>query len=149
MAINWGTKIFLLYAGFVLLIGTLVWKSMHTTVDLVSEDYYQQEVSFQQRLNAQTETMQLSHKPVVSTTPSAILIFFPQEFSGKKVRAEVRLYHPANSSLDKAFTTVVVNDGRLEIPRKNVPAVNYIAKLSWLCEGKTYYQEFPLNLSAL
>ena len=147
MAINWGTKIFLLYSAFVLLIGTLVWKSMHTAVDLVSEDYYQQEVGFQQRLNAQAATMQLSQKPVVSTTPSAILIFFPQEFAGRKVQAEVRLYNAANASLDKAFAAVEVAEGRLEISRKAVPAVNYIAKLSWQCAGKKYYQEAPLNLS--
>jgi hypothetical protein len=149
MAINWGTKIFMLYTGFVLFICTLVWKSMHTNVDLVSEDYYEQEVTFQRKLNAQTATMQLSQKPVIITTLQAILIFFPREFHNKQIKADVHLYDPANAALDKAFVALQAEQDKLEISRKNIPAASYTVQLSWQCEGRKYYQEFPLNLAAL
>lgn len=146
MTINWGTKIFLLYSGFVLLIGVLVWKSTHTKIDLVTEDYYAQELTFQKKLDAESATAALASKPVMSVTPEAIMIFFPQDFAGKPIQADLQLYNPANAALDKNFTNLNAADGKLDIERKDLPAAKYIGKLSWKCEGKTYYQEAPLNL---
>src|ERR1043165_4473851 len=147
MTINWGTKIFLLYTGFVILIGTLVWKSVHTKFDLVTEDYYAQEISFQQRLDAQNATAGLTQKPVISATPEAIMVFFPQEFTGKAIQADLQLYNPANAALDKTFTNLQATDGKLRIERKNLPAAHYTGKLIWKCDGKSYYQEAPLSLN--
>jgi hypothetical protein len=147
MTINWGTKIFLLYAGFVLLIGVLVWKSTHTKIDLVTEDYYAQELTFQKKLDAENATAGLANKPVMTVMPEAIMIFFPQEFAGKAIQADLQLYNPANAALDKTFTGIQATEGKLKIERKDLPAARYIGKLNWKCEGKTYYQEAPLNLS--
>ena len=147
MAISWGTKIFFLYTGFILLIGTLVWKSTQSKVELVSEDYYEQEVGFQKRLDAQSATAALSQKPVVSVTEKSLLIFFPQEFSGKEILAEVKLYHRANSALDKLFSGLSANHGTLEISREKLPLTRYTMQIAWQCDGKSYYQEFPINLS--
>jgi hypothetical protein len=147
MAINWGAKIVLFYTGFVLLIGVLVWKSTHTRVDLVTEDYYAQEISFQKKLDAEQATAGLPQKPVMSVTPETIMIFFPQEFSGKVIQADLQLYNPANSALDKTFTKLQVGNGKLNIDRKGLPAAHYTGKLTWTCDGKTYYQEAPLNLA--
>jgi hypothetical protein len=147
ITINWGTKIVILYSGFVLLIVTLVWKSTHTKVDLVSEDYYTQEVNFQKKLDAHTNSARLSHKPIAGITADAILVFFPQEFSGKGLSADVQLYNPSNAALDKSFTALGMRDGRIEIPRKDIVPASYIIKLSWSAEGRDYYEEMPVKLS--
>jgi hypothetical protein len=147
MSINWGAKIFLLYTGFVVLMGTLVWKSMHTKFDLVTEDYYQQEIGFQKKLDAKTATTSLAQKPVISVTEESIMVFFPQDFSGKAIKADLQLYNPANAALDKSFINLQAEAGKLTIARKDLPAARYTGKLTWQCEGKTYYQEAPVNLT--
>jgi hypothetical protein len=147
MSINWGTKIIFLYVGFIILIGTLVWKSTQTKFDLVSEDYYAQEVGYQKRLDAQSATAGLIQKPVMSVNEEAIIIFFPQAFSGKDIQADLKLYNPANAALDKQFDKLQAKDGRITIERKGLPASRYTGKLSWQCEAKIYYQEAELNLS--
>jgi hypothetical protein len=147
MSINWGTRIIILYSGFILLIGTLVWKSTQTKFDLVSEDYYAQEVGYQKKLDARAATAELVEKPVISVTPEAILLFFPQSFSGKHISAELQLYNAANAALDKKLDKLEAKEGRITIKRKGLPAVLYTGKLSWECEGRTFYQEAPLNLS--
>ena len=40
---NWGKKIAVLYIGFVIMIGFLVYKSTQQNTDLVSDDYYKKE----------------------------------------------------------------------------------------------------------
>ncbi len=146
MAISWGTRIIMLYAGFVLLIGTLIWKCTQTKFDLVSEDYYEQELVFQQKLNAKTASAALSQKPVVSITDKSLLIFFPQEFAGREISADVKLYSPSNAALDKAYVGLQAKDGRLELERSQLVAADYSLQLSWGCEGQAFYQEFPVNL---
>ena len=148
MAISWSTRIFFLYTGFILLIGTLVWKTTQSKVELVSEDYYEQEVGFQKKLDAQTATAALVQKPVVSVTDRSLLIFFPQEFAGKEIGAELKLYNNANSALDKVFGGLSAEGGNLEISREHLRPMRYTVQLAWRCEGKSYYQEFPLTLSA-
>ncbi|MBS1614849.1 MAG: FixH family protein [Bacteroidetes bacterium] len=148
MTINWGTRILLLYVGFVALIGLLVWKSMHTKVNLVTEDYYAQELVFQKKLDAERASSLLAQKPVVSLTPKEIIIFFPPGFSGKNIEGHLQLYFAPDAALDRQFEHLQAHDGQISIPRKYIAQLKYTAKLSWTCEGTTYYQEYPLNLQA-
>lgn len=52
MKLNWGHKIALTFVAFFLLMGTLVFKSINTDFQLVSPDYYEQEIEYQQRIDA-------------------------------------------------------------------------------------------------
>jgi hypothetical protein len=49
---NFGVKITALYLGFVALILTLVFMSFGQKVELVSKDYYAQEIAFQDKINS-------------------------------------------------------------------------------------------------
>ena len=51
LKISWGTKIATLYIGFVGLIILMVSMSMRQRVDLVSEDYYNRELAYQDKIN--------------------------------------------------------------------------------------------------
>jgi len=144
MAINWGTRIVLLYLGFIALIGFLVWKSTHTKVNLVTEDYYAQELVFQKRLDAQNATAALVQKPQITTTADTIIIRFPEAFSTKEIEASLQLYYVPDAALDKHFDKLHTSNGTLSIPRASLPASKYTAKLNWSCDGQQYYQETPL-----
>jgi len=49
---SWGKKITILYIGFVLLIVSMVTISASHKIELVSKDYYAQELDYQQKINA-------------------------------------------------------------------------------------------------
>ena len=57
---NWGARIALLYGGFVVLIVVLVTKSMREDFDLVSADYYNKELAYQNVIEAAKEQATLS-----------------------------------------------------------------------------------------
>ena len=48
---NWGTRIIIMYVGFVALIITLVVVSMRQQVDLVTPDYYAKELKYQTNID--------------------------------------------------------------------------------------------------
>ena len=66
---NWGHRIIILYVGFVLLIGTMVYLSSRENVDLVSSDYYDQEIKFQSKMEAER---QLSSSKIVLAKPKSL-----------------------------------------------------------------------------
>ena len=52
MQLNWGHKIIITFVFFFLLMGTLIYKSINTDFQLVAPDYYEQEIAYQQRIDA-------------------------------------------------------------------------------------------------
>ena len=51
MKFNWGVGIFTFYGLFVVFILALVFRSSQENYDLVTEDYYQQEIRFEEVIN--------------------------------------------------------------------------------------------------
>jgi hypothetical protein len=57
---NWGLRIVLVYIGFVAMILTLVFKARSEKIELVAPDYYEQEIVYQNRIEALQNMRSLS-----------------------------------------------------------------------------------------
>ena len=145
MNIGWGTKIAILYTGFVVLIVSLVAASAMSKTDLVADDYYQQEVDFQKRLDAAQAGNALSTPLSIDTADGNVSILFPQEFHGKALSGTVHFYAAASSGADKIFP-LKTSEGRYIVVRSSLAKMPYEVQVSWSASGKDYYQSIPLNL---
>src|SRR5690606_7444143 len=101
LKVNWGLKITGVYLGFVAIILTLVIGSMRQDFDLVSEDYYAQELAYQNVLDAGKNQNGLSAPAKIHANEAALTVDFPAEFRGKSITGNIHLYSPVNSSWDK------------------------------------------------
>ena len=146
MNISWGTRIFFLYTAFVALIVTLVVSASNMDFDLVSKDYYQQELGFQKRLEATSATNALSEPVAVTANASNVVIIFPRELSGEAFTADVRFYSPINDTYDREFS-LQATDGKVFIERTKLGKTAYRLQIAWVAGGRNYYQEIPLNLN--
>lgn len=146
LKMNWGAKIAVLYIGFVALIITLVVGSMRQDFDLVSKDYYAQELAYEKTIDASRNTAALSAPLSLRQDEQVITIQFPAVFSGKVVDATLHFYSSIDDALDR---TVKLNssENKIVIQRSLLPAAAYTLKMSWSSEGKEYYQEFNVNLT--
>ncbi len=52
MKLNWGHKIIITFFFFFLIMGTLIYKSVNTDFQLVAEDYYADEIAYQDKIEA-------------------------------------------------------------------------------------------------
>jgi hypothetical protein len=145
MKLSWGTRIALLYGGFVALIATLVAGSMRQDFDLVSKDYYAQEIAYQKTIDAGKNQATLSAPVSISTTNEVVQIDFPQEFRDVVFTADLYFYAPVSASMDRKISRLVKN-GKEIINRSELAVANYRLKISWESEGRKYYQESALNL---
>lgn len=145
MKINWGAKIALLYGGFVALIVVLVAGSMRQDFDLVSPDYYSQEIKYQQVIDAGKNQAALSAPVSVHANETMVSIDFPAEFANKTMNGTIQFYSPVNAAWDK--TVKMTNTGNsISVPRSELHSTTYTIKMNWEADGKKYYQETSLNL---
>jgi hypothetical protein len=63
MKLNYGAFIIVLYGGFVLLMGVLVYKCTNLKVDVIKKDYYAEELAYQQQIEKQDRTHNLTQQP--------------------------------------------------------------------------------------
>lgn len=143
--IGWGTRIAFLYGGFVVMMVSLVTLSMKQDFSLVSDEYYQDELAYQNTIDASRNSSTLSEPTTVSAYAKEIIVRFPQEFAGNSVTGTVHFYSPVATSLDRKFD-IVLSNNVMHIDRQQLAGGRYVVKLSWKANGKTYYQETDLNL---
>jgi hypothetical protein len=143
--IGWGTRIAILYGGFVVLMVSLVTMSMKQDFSLVSDDYYQQELAYQNTIDASRNRSALSAPATVSAYTKEVVIGFPAEFAGSSITGTVHFYSPVATKLDRKFD-IAASDNVMHIVREDLVNGRYIVKLSWVAAGTTYYQETDLNL---
>ena len=137
---NWGTKIFIVFAVFVSGILLMVFKSSIQKTDLVTTDYYAKELKYQDKIDEMSRVAALSAPVEYVIRDNFLYIHFPKDFAGKKLTGEAVLYCPSdeNKDIKQHFS---VQDELLQI---NIPAVNrglYELHLSWQDGGVSYYFE--------
>jgi len=145
MKIGWGTRIAFLYGGFVVLMVTLVTLAMKEDFQLVSSDYYQKELQYQEVIDAGKNQSMLSAPVQFRANEQTVTIALPQEFEGKEVKGSVEFYAPTQAAWDAHFDLQLENN-RMEIPRSKLHPTRYEVKINWEAESKRYYQETVLKL---
>jgi hypothetical protein len=143
MRISWGYKIFIGYSLFVIGILFLVYKASNQNYDLVTENYYEAELKYQEVIDQKANVANLSSPPKIQHTINSVSVQLPQEFAGKAVEGEVYLYRASDASKDirQNFTTT---DGSYTLQMAKELSGMYQVKLSWQSSGKTFYHESTL-----
>lgn len=142
---NWGTKIAILYAGFVALIGSMVFISMNQKVDLVAKDYYQQELNYQTRIDAINNAKILNEEIAFQVEGKKVTLNFPEEISDK-LNGEVNFYCPANSSNDFKVKLQSDKKGQQIISNEKLIHGMYKMQISWTADNKDYYTEKAITI---
>lgn len=142
---NWGYKILMVYVVFISGIVFMVVKSSMQKFDLVTPDYYEQELQYQTTIDATLRANQLSAKLQCSIIDDSMRIEFPAEMKNDILTADVWLYCIANKTKD-IRNTVEVTGGNIMLP---IPVANkgsHDVKINWQSGDKTYYYEQKIFL---
>lgn len=142
----WGWGIAAVYTVFAL--GTLgvVAFTMTQRIDLVSEDYYQKELKYEQQIDRARNTSDLQSQLGCVTVDGgqAIKLQFPAGM--REIKGNVLLYRPSVSGIDRELEIKVGPDGAQLIPVSKLKPGLWKAKVSWSSEGREYYNEFPFRV---
>ena len=138
---NWGYKIIIVFTLFATGLFFLVGKSMRTPVDMVTSNYYAEELKYQHVIDGRRQAQTLSAPVAVNQSGAALSILFPQEMHGLPLTGNVLFYRASDSRRD---VNVVLNPdekGEMLISKSRFLKGNYHVQLQWQAGGKEYYQE--------
>ncbi len=147
MKLGWGWKIAILYGCFAILILSLVIASNRQHFDLVSDDYYGEEVAYQKVIDASKNQSALSQPLQIHANESSVIIEFPNEFKDKMLTGSIQFYSPVNESWDHTYKITPQNNS-FSISRTELQKTRYILKINCTIDGKNYHQETEINLHA-
>ncbi|MEJ0055590.1 MAG: FixH family protein [Bacteroidota bacterium] len=140
---NWGKSIIAAFVLFALFIGTLVSVCMKEKVSLVSKNYYQEELQYEQRISAMNNYNQLVSKPAMLLSPDTLTVQWAEHLPIEK--GTVTFFRPSDGTLDKKFE-LTANRLLQSFPINNLPKGRYQLRIQWSAQSKDYFQEIPVTL---
>lgn len=144
MKLHWGYKIGILYCSFVAFMLVLVVRSSSEDFSLVSKDYYEKEIKYQDMINKQINNGALKERLQIEwmENEGKVRISFPREFS--EVNGEILLYRPSDSKKDLKLP-INLGSGYFQDIALNVSDRGlWRVQVDWVSEGRAYFDEKPL-----
>ena len=141
LKLSWGKRIAMLYIGFVALIVVMITMSMRQKVELVSDDYYDRELAFQEKIDEMNNANALPEKIIHSITDNSFLIVFPSQFKTNVVEGEILFFRPSDASKDFKSAIQLDGDAKQLIDRKNLSKGMYKMQIYWKANGTAYFVE--------
>lgn len=140
---QWPMGIAIIYVIFVLLLVAFAVFSRFQSVDLVTEDYYDQEIKYQQQIN-RIERARSLPEPVnwiYDKQKGALTVQFPPQFDPLKVKGNVLFFRPSDAKQDKLVALNLSSNGTQLISTENLTPGFWKIKIFWKVENNEYYNE--------
>ena len=140
MKLNWGTAIVIAFIGF---IGFIMFFVVRMSTDdkynheLVADDYYQQELEYQNDIDKVENAKALSEEISYTKTEEGLLLSFPKEIDQLKIEGKVFLIRPSNKQLDFEMP-ISLSNHYLLIPDNRLLDGRWNIRIEWT-EGKETY----------
>jgi len=144
---NWGTGITVFIIFFLLMNVVVIIFAFSQKVDLVTPNYYEKELKYQDEIDAQQKTLQLSENVSVEYKSQIVLIQFPQKFYSKELDGNILLYRPADSSKDLKIEVKTDSTGKQMISTTRLAKGFWKVKINWSLENVTYSDEKSIFLN--
>ena len=137
---------FVLFASY---IGYMVQQAMRTDVELVSPNYYQQELAYQQRMESVARTVALPAPVQISYEAAAqrLTLALPAALAAASVRGQVHFFRPSDQKLD--FTLPFVPTGqpaRQQLSTARLRPGHWRLRLDFKAAGQAYFIEQALSI---
>jgi nitrogen fixation protein FixH len=136
---GWGTRIALFYGSFVALMLFMVYMAFQEDFDLVADDYYEQEIAYQERIDQMTNANSDGQKVIITKGNDG----YQLSFSEKAEEVKVHFFRPSDDTKDVLLEEAAV-ESILAVPSSQLIAGKYLVKVEWKANGKTYFQEDDL-----
>ncbi len=146
MHLSWGTKLLIVFAVFAGNICYMVYQCVKTPVNLVTAEYYKDELVYQDIIDGTKMADALSKAVSLQKSNSTIILQLPHEMKNMQVNGTVLFYCPSNMLNDKKVNLSTNADGQQVINTQTLVHGKYVVKIEWNASNKHYYNEQPLTL---
>ncbi len=139
---NWGKGLAIAMGGFMIFILYMVITLMSKSTDLESEDYYQQEIDFEQEISAISNMNELDEKVNVTQNEDYVLVQFPEIEQLDSI--QVMMFRPNNEKEDQLFE--LKNSKSLLIPKSKLTMGIYEMDIQFKIKDKVYLKKETIRI---
>ena len=141
MKFHWGHGVIIAFILFATLIISLVVGSIRQNVELVSPDYYAQEIRYQNRIEEIKNNQNLD-KPaeIIAEKEQVVIKIFTANPIGNVV-----FFRPSDATKDFSLPLNVQENSQI-IPTQNLEKGLWRVKITWESDKKTYFHEQKIDL---
>ena len=143
---SWGTGIVIGIVIFVVISVTMTIIFMMQDVNLVSDNYYEKSLIYQEEIDKQSRTKTLNEQVKISFNGEVVNLLFPSEYLDKKISGEIFFYRPSNPKLDFVLPIQLI-DGNQAIQVTSLEKGFWRVKLNWVMDGDGYYNERAITIN--
>ena len=104
---------------------------------LVSDDYYKDELNYQQEINKLNKAATLKEDVTLTKVAEGLLIKFPSEFNAEKITGTISFQRPSNDKIDFQLPIKLITSDYL-ITDENLVEGRWNVKIEWAINGTTY-----------
>ena len=146
MKFNWGTGITIFIIGFMGFILFMVFKASNTKSDLYAKDYYKQEMNYQSKIDAEHNVKKLKGKITITQNNEDVIITYPTDFEGKKLKGNIHFFRPDNVAFDKVFE-ITTEQHKQHLSKENLVKGWYQVKVNFESEKLNYFIEKRIQIN--
>jgi len=143
---NWGKKLIAVFIVFAAGMSYLVYRCSRVNVDLVSKEYYKDELKYEDIIQSTKTANALSGKVRLIQQGAVIMVQLPAEMENEKVSGTIWFYCAADASKDRHIPIETGSKASQQISKKLVLPGEYTVKLEWSSNNKHYYVEQPFRI---
>jgi hypothetical protein len=141
MKFNWGIGIALICIGFVLLcvITTIIF--MNQNVELVSNNYYDNEIKYQDNINTLKRTRDFHADVKIECSGSLITLQFPSFLNSKAKSGNIHFFRPSGEKNDFKVSVLADSNGSQIINSGGLIKGLWKVGVDWKSDNKRFYSE--------
>jgi nitrogen fixation protein FixH len=143
--LSWGTGVVISFAVFVAAILVMVYIAASQRVDLVADQYYDQALRYQDRIDAKKRSSG-PEDVTVRVVPDAVFLQFPPAAQPDRSAGTIVLYRPANILRDIVVRIVPDTAGVQSISTAALDRGLWRVKVAWTAGGIERFHEEPIMI---
>jgi len=136
-------------AFFVLLICALatvvVIASTHRE-SMVSENYYEQELKFQDQIDGAARAQKCGAQVKLDASTGKLILNIPPAQLAQQFSGAIQFYRPSSPTLDREFPLTPNHDGSQALDVSKLVAGLWHVRVSWIANGQEYLLEQKITL---
>ncbi len=141
MKLNWGSGIAIVISIFTIAGLSFIYFAFNQDVNLVKDNYYQDEIKYQDRIEEIERTSQLSDKLEIKIDNGNILFSFPKNINSRSIKGNILLYRPSDRRHDIFFPIELDSLSKQIKSTDNLVAGMWKAQVKWNVDTVSYYTE--------
>lgn len=143
---TWGHGIVVALASFIIFILSMLFlfPNGQKNSEMVTDQYYEEELQYQSVIDAKKRADQLEEKPVYSQNTNGITIKFPESIDNSNTEINFVLNRTDDQNLDIKKSVKLDAGNSFTIPAAVLKAGNYTLRLMWKKDKTDYRLDYDV-----